>query len=69
MPIATTQKEIEIVVAGINNQATFYEYVVYNHTSGVDVIEPQRTICTRILLPTKVSVSMTGQKNIRNGYI
>ena len=32
MPIALIQKEIEIVVADINNQKTFYKYVVYNHT-------------------------------------
>ena len=32
MPIALIQKEIEIVVADINNPTKFYKYVVYNHT-------------------------------------
>ncbi|CAB3988097.1 Hypothetical predicted protein [Paramuricea clavata] len=33
MPIALTQKEIEIVAADINNQTKFYKYVVYDHIS------------------------------------
>ncbi|CAB3988099.1 Hypothetical predicted protein [Paramuricea clavata] len=32
MPYALIQKEIEIVVADINNPTKFYKYVVYNHT-------------------------------------
>ncbi|CAB4017946.1 Hypothetical predicted protein [Paramuricea clavata] len=37
MPIAnlTTQNEIEIVAADINNQTKFYKYVVYDHISCV----------------------------------
>ena len=35
MPIALIQKEIEIVVADINNQKKFYKYVVYDHISCV----------------------------------
>ncbi|CAB3988101.1 Hypothetical predicted protein [Paramuricea clavata] len=33
MPVALTQKEIEIVAADINNQTKFYKYVVYDHIS------------------------------------
>jgi hypothetical protein len=35
MSFALTKKEIEIVVADINNQKIFYKYVVYDHISCV----------------------------------
>jgi hypothetical protein len=54
MPIAITQKEIEIVVADINNQANSFMNMSCTTTLRVDVIESQRTSCTRILFLTKV---------------